>query len=66
MACLQSSRISKRGSFDLPSISGHVFRLYSLLIIRFSPLSNITEGVKKVVYLIFLLTGSVIRLLKFG
>ena len=37
------------------------------LLLGFLPLfSNITEGVKKVVYLNFLLMGSVIRLLKFG
>jgi len=51
MTCLQSSKISYRGLFDLSSIFCHVFRLYSQLIIRFSPFifSNITEGVKKVV-----------------
>jgi len=66
MTCLQSSKISYRGLFDLSSMFCHVFRLYSQLIIRFSLFSNITEGVKKVVYLNFLLMGSVIRLLKFG
>lgn len=37
MTCLQSSKISQRGFFELSSIFCHVFRLYSQLIIRFSP-----------------------------
>ena len=37
MTCLQSLKISYRGLFDLSSIFCHVFRLYSQLIIRFSP-----------------------------